>query len=128
MENIYFYSIGIIFFFFGVAVSISRTRLFLTGVRVNGIIVEMVIRHRTGPGTAGSKCAKIIYDDPNGECKEFVDQNNLVGSLYKEDQQITLLIDIKNNNRIVVNGFFSLYVPSMCLFLFSAVSLYMAAQ
>jgi hypothetical protein len=125
MEDIYFITVALVVFIIAVAVSFSRTKLLVTGFRTKGIVLEKVIRNRSGPGSAGSKCVRVVYDDQNGECREFIDQNNFVSSLYKIDQELQLLIDRNNPNRVVVNGFFSLYLPSILLFAMSGSCVYM---
>ena len=69
-----------------------------------------------------------IFNDRNGECKDFVDQDNAVSGFYKIDQQLSLLIGNNNPRRVIVNGFSSLYLSTLFILGFSGICAYMAMK
>lgn len=123
----YFYIIGTSLALLALTLTASRVKLWFTAKRVKGIVVDHVIRNKAGVATSGTRCAQICYV-LKGETKNFIDHNNAVSRFYRKNQQIELLLDKHNPNRIMVNGFFALFSPSLALLFFSVLLLCMASR
>ena len=127
MANLYFFIIGTSLFLLALTLTISRLKLRFSAERVKGVVIDHAIRNKAGIATSGDRCAQICYV-LKGETKNFSDHNNAVSRFYRKNQQIELLIDKHNPNRIMVNSFFALFSPSLALLFFSVLLLCMASR
>lgn len=101
----YFLFLAAIGLVFGVLFLISRVKLRKNGVVVTGIVEKLQKRTWRQSGSGGyANLLVISYIHPNGYKKNFTEQNSIPSFFYKEGDKIDLLLDVKNNNKIMVKS------------------------
>jgi hypothetical protein len=105
MIGYYFIVLAAIGVISGVIFLISRGKLRKNGVVKKGIVEKIQKRVWRQSGSGGHANQLVIsYSDRNGNRKTFTEQNSIPAFFYKEGDEIELLLDSENYDRVMVKS------------------------
>ena len=126
MIRYYFITIAVVGIIGGLLFFFSRIKLLLNGVELVGTVENKLKRTWTSTNSAGGYAYLLFisYIAKDGIKKSFVEQNSIPSFFYNVGDQIQLLQDSNNPNRVMVHSKIVLFSAPLTILLLSAVAGY----